>query len=104
MPVIKRAQTRRSGDENLIERLVEEWNHEGSQAPQPTIIEEKDEAGVTRHVYVIWAAWGALDQQARSEVITEAFWRTYGEEQGLELIVAMGLTPDEARRMNLGLE
>jgi hypothetical protein len=52
------------------------------------------------HVYAVWDDWGKLDQQARSELIIEAYWEVF-DVKGLALTVAMGLTPDEAKRMGI---
>ena len=87
-------------DEGLKQRLVAEWQNRGSQEPRPTIIHEEDDAGVVVHVYVIWDEWADMGQEERSAAITDAYWEAF-KEAGVALTVAMGLLPDEARRMGI---
>lgn len=102
MPVEKRKKQEWSGNnEDLRLRLVDEWRGQVSTEPRPYIIEEEDPRSAAVHVYVIWETWADLDQQARSEVITDAFWEFYGPKRGQDLLVAMGLTPVEATRMGI---
>ncbi len=101
MPKVTRKITRPATNDALKRRLIDEWTDRGSQEPRPYIIEEQNDRGITAHVYVVWDEWGGLDQQARSEVITEAFWEVYGSDKGLELLIAMGLTAAEADRMGI---
>jgi hypothetical protein len=99
MPIVTIKPQTRAPDEQLMQRLVDEWQGKGTE-PRPTIVHEEDEQGVVVHVYVVWTEWGDLDQQARSELITAAYWKVF-EEKGLALTVAMGLTPEEAKRMGV---
>jgi len=85
---------------DLKRRLVEEWREVGTQEPRPTIVREEDDEGHVVHVYVVWNEWGDLNQEERSELITEAYWEVF-DVAGLALTVAMGVTPAEAKRMNL---
>lgn len=100
MPVIIRKPRESATNPDLKRRLIEEWKEIGTQEPRPTIIHEEDEQGVVVHVYVVWEEWGALSQEERSEIITEAYWEAF-DVKGLALTVAMGLTPEEGRRMKL---
>lgn len=86
----------------LRHQLVEEWQRdEATGNTFPEILEETDPAGRVVHVYVIWDEWRDLDQQQRSELITDAFIAVRGQAAILDLTVAMGLTPEEAKRMGL---
>ncbi|AGP39314.1 hypothetical protein BE04_00115 [Sorangium cellulosum] len=68
---------------------------------QPIIVAEPpDPAPITR-LFVIWDEWGALSQQERSEIITNAYLRAHGQADALRLSVAMGVTRAEAVRMGL---
>lgn len=100
MPVITRTSRTPATDQELKNRLVAEWKDQDPKEPRPMIVQETDDSGVVVHVYVVWSEWGDLDQQARSEIITEAYWEAF-DVKGLALTVAMGLTPEEAKRMNL---
>lgn len=100
MPVVVRKQRRSAPNDELKQRLVAEWQERGSQEPRPKIIHEEDDQGNVVHVFVIWDDWGALDQEMRSEIITEAYWEAF-DTAGLALTVAMGLTPKEAERMRI---
>ena len=100
MPVVTRTSRRPATNQDLKNRLVAEWRNQNPTEPRPTIVQETDDQGVVVHVYVVWSAWGDLDQQARSEIITEAYWEVF-DVQGLALTVAMGLTPEEANQMGV---
>jgi hypothetical protein len=82
-------------------RLAEEWRHPNDTALEPVIIEEAGIANRPTHLYVIWEEWGELNQQERSEIIMDAYEEVRGRDKALEVTVAMGLTPQEARRMNI---
>lgn len=102
MPVVTKRKPASATNESLKQRLVEEWRETGTREPRPMIVQEEDEQGVVVHVFVVWDDWADLDQQARSELITEAYWEVF-QERGLALTVAMGLTAEEARRMGVGV-
>lgn len=86
--------------DDLEKRLIVEWKANTGSA-YPDIREEVDPVGRVVHVYVIWDEWRDLDHTRRSEVITDAFLATHGQEAIIDLTVAMGLTPEEARRMGI---
>lgn len=100
MPVVTRNIHKNIINEELKQRLVDEWRDKSTQEPRPLIIHETDEQGQVIHVYVVWTEWGNLDQRMRSELITEAYWEVF-DVKGLVLTVAMGLTPEEAKRMGI---
>lgn len=100
MPIVIKKSRRTATDQELKSRLIDEWREKGTQEPRPVIVHEEDEQGQVVHVYVVWDDWNGLDQEARSETITEAYWEVFGE-KGLALVVAMGLTPAEAKRMGV---
>lgn len=100
MPIETRSLRRPATNQDLKNRLVAEWRDQNPTEPRPRIIQETNDQGEVVHVYVVWSEWGDLDQQARSEIITEAYWDVFGE-RGLALTVAMGLTSEEAARMRV---
>ena len=85
----------------LVQRLAAEWSNSSSTAPQPVILEERNGPGGPMHVYVVWDDWADLSGVERSEVVMEAFEQRYGHEQALNVTVAMGLTTQEAERLNI---
>lgn len=100
MPIVTKKLRAPVANQELKIRLVDEWRNRGTQEPRPIIVQEEDDQGHVVHVYVVWSDWGDLDQQARSELITEAYWEVF-DAAGLALTVAMGLAPEEAKRMGV---
>ena len=101
MPVLQRTNIV-SGDRQarLAERLEAEW--ENPQNEQPIIIEERpQQEAVPNHLYVVWQEWEDLSPLERSRLILQAYERYRGRDLATEVTLAMGLTPDEARHMNL---
>src|SRR5579884_2324228 len=87
--------------QELLRRLVGEWEHPDPTATQPVIVEERDGPGQPVHVYVIWDDWADLPAAERSEIVLDAFSQRYGRDASLDVTVAMGLTPAEADRLGL---
>ena len=58
-------------------------------------------AGIYLMGYVVWKQWGMISQQDRSELIMDACEQVKGPDWSLKVVVAMGLTPDEAQRMGI---
>jgi hypothetical protein len=90
-----------AGQEQLLDRLVTEWQSTNSNAEQPLILEERDAPDHYTHAYVIWDDWSHLDKLVRSELVLEAFERRYGQAEALRVTVAMGLTSAEAKALGL---
>ncbi len=89
----------------LAELLEAEW--EMPQNPEPLIIEERPrQEAAPNHIYVVWQEWSDLSPMERSRIIFAAYARKLGPDSDAliqEVTLAMGLTPDEARRMNIEL-
>jgi hypothetical protein len=49
----------------------------------------------------VWSRWSGIDRAERSEIIMDAAEKTLGPSKALDITVAMGLEPAEARRMGL---
>ena len=92
------------GANGLREELLKEWRNPSENAPEPVIIEEPQGAQGAVHVYVIWSRWSGLNDRERSEIIVDAFEELRGSEEAVRLSVAMGLTPDEAKRLRIEYE
>lgn len=104
MPIGKLVVEQNLGMETLRERLVREWE-QPSLAVQPVLIEAAgDRLSGSKHLYVIWDDWLSLDQQARSEIIMDAYEATHERPDILSVTVAMGLTAKEAESMGIRYE
>ncbi|MBK8257850.1 MAG: hypothetical protein IPK82_34930 [Polyangiaceae bacterium] len=102
MPVVTRSLHETVTNDELKQRLIAEWKNGDAREPRPTIIQETDAQGNIVHIYVVWSDWGDCDQRMRSELITDAYWEVF-DDKALALTVAMGLTPEEAKRMGFPL-
>ena len=102
---LKRMPQRRADPlaEELKRRLAEEWASP-KDSGQPIILIQPADAGGGTRVYVVWDDWGGLSQQVRSETIMDVFEQIHTEEESLKVTVAMGLTVQEADRMNIPYE
>lgn len=86
----------------LRQELIDEWRSPNAQKAEPVIIEQSAAPNVpVTHLYVIWEKWRSLSQQERSEIIMDSFEDIRGSAAALNVTVAMGLTADEAKRMNI---
>ncbi len=102
MPVRKLSHVAPSPAQALLkDRLLAEWQSTTSISAQPVIIEENAGANQPVHIYVIWDEWQQLPQLDRSEIIMDAYEERYGQQQSLNVTVAMGLTPTEADRLGI---
>ena len=91
----------------LAELLEAEWANPHPQNTEPLIIEERPrQEAAPNHIYVVWGEWGDLSPLERSRVIFTAYARKLGpgnEVLADEVTLAMGLTPEEAKIMNIEL-
>ena len=55
------------------------------------------------HLYVVWGEWAGMGQRERSKIIMNAYQLARPEhpENVTAVTVAMGLTPEEAKRMGI---
>lgn len=90
-----RPASRSSGHEGLVKKLIAEFNASSANL-QPLILEEHIPATGSRHVRVIWDRWKGIDDEQRSEAITEAYARNEGTEAAANITIAEGVTPQEA--------
>lgn len=70
-------------------------------AGEPEIIIERPSPGTT-HLYVIWSRWEGLEQTVRSRIILDAYEADHDAADVLTVTVAMGLTPDESKKLGIG--
>ena len=86
--------------QGLEERLHGEFkNPSADPNAQPVILAEPPAPAPIARLFVIWDEWADLSQQDRSEIIMNAYVRAEGQQAGLRIGVAMGLTSAEAKRM-----
>jgi hypothetical protein len=86
---------------SLVDQLAQEWGASTSHASEPLILEEFDRSNEIEHVYVVWSRWSGIDRAERSEIIMDAAETHLGPSKARNITVAMGVEPDEARRMGL---
>lgn len=105
MPVARRVGTsERIKTEQLLERLLQEWRAQLVGEGEPLIIEEAPHRGDRpNHLYVVWSEWADLTPIERSRLIMQAYSQYRGPDLANSVTLAMGLTPDEARHMNIEL-
>jgi len=84
--------------------LVQEWQHPTVRPDQPIVLIDRSAPGGARHVFVVWDRWGTMEQLERSETIMDACEEVLGVEESLKVTVAMGLTKEEAKRLNIRYE
>jgi len=105
MPIRSFRQTLPRYEELLAELAAELRDpQERADDQHPLILVDTIRQTGTQHVYVVWTKWPHLSsQRERSELIMEAYEKAKGVQDALKVVSAMGLTPDEARRMNIEL-
>lgn len=102
MPVKPFTQSRSSDYDTLVNDLFSEWANPDPAAAEPVILEERDRSQKLVHLYVIWSRWADIDRIERSEIIMDAAEKKLGQAEAIEIMMAMGLTPNEARQMGIG--
>lgn len=109
MPYTKR-QPRRDLDpdhEQLVQALVQEFKQRSlvrdaiNYGQLPVIIEEQMRGSDRLRVYVIWPRWSTVREDHRSEAILDAYEREQGREVARRIVIALGLTPDEAKELGV---
>jgi hypothetical protein len=101
MPVRRFEPNVSSEHATLVDQLAREWTSPAVNATEPLILEEFDRTSRLSRVYVVWSQWSGIDRAERSEIIMDAAEKTLGPSKALDITVAMGLEPAEARRMGL---
>jgi len=82
----------------LRKELAREWRHP-HKTGQPVIVQEYKGSSRPTHLFVVWDKWDSLTKTQRSEIIMDAYEDTHKSKEVLNVIVAMGLTTQEADRM-----
>jgi hypothetical protein len=87
--------------EDLVERLRQEIT--GERKDGPRIYVEPVRGTAKRRVTVVWEKWVDVPIEDRGRVIVEAFERAQGAETALAISLALGLTPEDAKKMGIAL-
>lgn len=107
MPVARVVnEQRKTQQENLLERLLQEWRSpQTSEHAEPVIIEEQPgNDDRVNHLYVVWSDWGDLTPIERSKLVLQAYARLRGQDLANSVTLAMGLTPDEAEKVGIKID
>ena len=105
MSIVRLAPTTTPHKQALLTKLIQEWRTRTQGLVEPLILEENNvRYSHATHLYIIWSDWGNLNQTDRSEIIMEAYEATHSPDELLSVTVAMGLTPEEAERMEIRYE
>jgi hypothetical protein len=101
MPVYEMKPGRSAEHGELVDALASELTNPNSGNTEPVILLERDKQKRPLHVYVIWKQWRDVDRAERGEIIMDAAERHFSQDDVLNISIAMGLTPDEAKRLGL---
>lgn len=83
----------------LAEELRRDSPEGAPEAPY-IVIEEIPNSG-NLHVTVVWDRWQGIDPEERGRVILEAYGEAKGEADMHRITMAMGVTREEAQRLNI---
>jgi hypothetical protein len=102
MPVIHK-KTKPEEHSGLVEELRRVLRENKSSGPpgEPQIVFEEIPHSNSLHVTVTWDKWKEIDPQERGRIILSAIAAEKGEDEMLRVTMALGLTPQEARRLNV---
>ena len=107
MPIGRLIEERDAEYVRLLTALSDEWARPHPDRAEPVIIETTDPmrpAQTPTHLYVIWSDWRDLSQRLRSEMLLEAYTNVKGVNLARNVILALGLTPEEAKNVGLRYE
>ena len=90
----------------LVRAIADELRRGRPETPPgcPLIVIEEQPYTDTTHVTVVWDRWAGIDLEDRGRVIVEAFRQARGEDEAGRISIAMGVTPDEARKLGIELD
>jgi hypothetical protein len=87
-------------EDALRNELIAELENPKTAGEPDIVIEGGKSSGVK--LLVIWSRWEGIDQTVRSRLILDAYEKARGEPAALRVVVSMGLTPEESRRLGIG--
>jgi hypothetical protein len=97
---IVKSECRHPQHDKFVKRLAQELTT-ASDAVQPLILEEHLPPNGSRRVYVIWNRWKGRELEERSQIIEDAYEQAEGEEAAAKVMIATGLTAQEALAFGL---
>lgn len=81
----------------LVNQLADELTSETPKGPR--IVEEEQRGGFW-HITVIWDAWAAIAAEDRGRIIMDAY-KLRRTDLLSKISVALGVTPDEAKKLGI---
>ena len=85
-------------DPTTVTLDMEVWDMRYS---RPYIIEESIRNSDRVQVHVIWQNWRSVREDQRSYAILDAYERAFGADAAQRVIVALGVTPEEAKGLGI---
>ena len=85
----------------LVEELAKEMEEKGvSPTPAvPTVYEVEQKYTNTLHVTVVWSKWEQVPVEERGAIILDAYEKAGLKEDMRRIAIALGVTPDEAKKL-----
>jgi hypothetical protein len=100
MPVRDSLKTSGAASESELQAELEAELESPKETGEPDIVIERPHPS-TVHLFVIWSKFSGLEQSVRSSIILDSYAAVKGVPESQKVTVAMGLTPDEAKRMGI---
>jgi hypothetical protein len=103
MPLIKTQPKPAHGHPELVNELARELRDPKPQGGTgvPDIYEERQTFGNHLNVRVVWDKWEGIPHAERGPIILDAYRKARDEVEMLNITLALGLTPDENRRLGV---
>lgn len=68
---------------------------------RPHIIEGTIRNTDRLEVFVVWSGWSGVPEEHRTAAILDAYKRAPGPSKAQRVVIALGVTPDEARELGI---
>lgn len=103
MPVIRKSPPPSPDETRLRAELLAEMhrNSPNGSPGAPTVEVRALPGSKNVHVTVLWDAWDGLPLPKRGEIVLGAYEDAFGTNEMLKVMLALGITSQEASRMNL---
>ena len=99
MPVERRSESKPEPHPELVGALAKELSKPTKKGP--LVIEEKVRGLNRIYVTVVWNLWQDVHPEDRAAVILDAYQAARGDLEMLKISLAVGATPEEAKKMGL---
>lgn len=100
MPIRDSLKSTGAPDDAALQAELEAELTSPKEAGEPVIVIERPHP-TTVHLFVIWSKFIGVDQAVRSTIILDSYAAVKGVHEAQKVTVAMGLTPDEAKKMGI---